>query len=457
MSMTGALVNKERKRHKNIEWLEQHQSSLAELRIMCDDPEFNPNSGIELPSLIYDVLGATPIKMKGKKKLGPRSVDEKVLKLIKIQHPLFAKFIDKIWDTKKPLNNSSKYGIMRLLNNRFMYQYGAGGTETWRYNGKEHQFWVGTNPQNVPDKLVRDMIIADPGYVLFAGDYSASDNWFMAFECEDPKMIANITSGKDTHCLHAEFFFGYPYEKVYAEHQKESDWADHPTKGIRQNTKRIVHGTNFVMAAFTLYVTMGHEAVVAVAKILGHEDADHWNRTKLVDLCAQLIRRYKTELYPKLPEWHKSAARECAQNGNRATNAFGYTRLFFGNMENDDAVQRELAAFFGQSGTSGNINRALDNMYYESGLMEQGLLFMMQTHDDIMVQIPEERLDLCEKVLTIMEQPCTIKGRTFTVPASAKIGYSWGKRGMIPWREGITISEIRAHEAKLAGSYENIS
>ena len=52
-----------------------------------------------------------------------------------------------------------------------------------------------------------------------------------------------------------------------------------------------------------------------------------------------------------------------------------------------------------------------------------------------------------------MEKSCTIKGRSFTVPVDAKIGYSWGRRGMIKWYPGIGLEEIRAHEVELDAQY----
>ncbi len=463
MSMRGAFTNEKRQGSKTIAWLREHTKSLKILRTMVDDPEFNPNSNDQVASLIYDVLGASKIKMKGKKKLGERTVDEKVLRLIRIQHPLFAKYIDAIWNTKKPLNNCSKYGRpsinksgkpigLKLLNNRLMYCYSSAGTETGRFNGKYHQYWIGTNPMNVPDKDVRDMVQADEGYVFFEPDYSQSDNYFVAFECEDPDMMRNVTDDRDTHAVHAEFFFKEPYQKVFDAHQASTDWADHPVTGIRQNTKRIVHGSNYRMAGFTLYVTMGHEAVVSCAKTLGFNDAHLWSRKQLVDICSRLLMSYH-KLYKGLPEWFENSVKEAVKNGNRATCAFGRTRLFFGDLAHDEAIQRELSAYFGQGGTAGNINDTLIKLYYESDLESQGLMLMMQTHDSILTQIPEQKLGLGEKFLTIMEKECTIKERSFTVPVGAKIGYSWGRRGMINWHPGIGLGEIKAHEERLNASY----
>jgi len=52
-----------------------------------------------------------------------------------------------------------------------------------------------------------------------------------------------------------------------------------------------------------------------------------------------------------------------------------------------------------------------------------------------------------------MQKSVTVKGRKFTVPVDAKIGYSWGRRGMIKWHPGIELDKIRAHERKLDAEY----
>ena len=265
-------------------------------------------------------------------------------------------------------------------------------------------------------------------------------------------MITNVTDDRDTHAVHAEFFFKRSYQDIVTGHKNNEDWVDHPIRGVRKNTKEIVHGSNYRMAGFTLYVIMGHEAVVSTALQLGFKDANNWSRNQLVNLCETLIISYR-KLYPKLPEWFETSVREVVKNGNRATCAFGRTRIFFGNLAGDEAIQRELSAYYGQGGTAGNINDTLIKCYFKSDLEEQGLMLLKQTHDSILTQIPETKLWLAKKFLTIMEKECIVKDRKFTVPVEAGIGYSWGKKGLMPWREDIGLEEIRAHEEKLDASY----
>ena len=447
MTMRGIKCNQKLQVKYAMELQAKSDQARIDLQTAMGDPNFNPNSPPQLQQAIYDIFQAKPYG-RGKQRT---STDEKVLKMIKEQSFFLNWFVEKIWECKKPANNASKYGSGVTLGNRFMYKMCAGVTDTGRYASKAHDFWLGTNIQNMPYSM-RPMLEADEGYILFDIDYSQSDAWFTAFESGDEKFMATMLDDKDTHCLHAEFFFKIAYDKIVAGHKANEDWVNHPTDGVRMNTKRIVHGSNYRMAGFTLYVTMGHEAVVASALKLGFADAHTWTQKQLVSLCDSLLASY-LKLYPKLPSWFESSVREAVKNGNRATCAFGRTRIFFGNLANDAAIQRELSAYYGQGGTAGNINDTLIKCYWESDLESQGLLLIKQTHDSILNLVPEDKLWLCEKLLTIMEKECIVKERKFTVPVDASIGRSWGKKGMMGWREDISLAEIDAYEEKLELSY----
>jgi hypothetical protein len=53
---------------------------------------------------------------------------------------------------------------------------------------------------------------------------------------------------------------------------------------------------------------------------------------------------------------------------------------------------------------------------------------LVQVHDSILIQYPEEREDeLIPQVMKLIEAPLTLaKGRRFLVPADCKVGWNWG-------------------------------
>ena len=473
MTMTGLKINKKRQEFRYFANKEKHEKRLEELRIMCDWPDL-ATTPANVAKIVYDILKAQPVEIRGKNKKegegADRTTDEKVLKLIADQHPLFKKIIEAVWAVKKPLNNISKYGPKHLnskgdwtglfdLNERFMYSLSASGTETWRYASTNHPFWIGTNIQNVPE-VERSMIVADDGYVLFEADYTQSDAFFIAFTSEDERYMATmrgVQEGQDSHARHAAFFFKKEYEEVVRGNDNNEEWCVHPTKGVRSNTKRIVHGCNFRMAAFTLFMTMGREAVVntarvfmqlKVAKFVGRKSEPNlWTQKELIDICEYLIREYFI-MYPGVEKWFDSSVKEAIENGNKITGAFGYTRLFLGDVGNNKNLQRELSAFYGQNGTAGNVNRSFLDLYYNERLDRDGVMFCAQVHDSGLFQLPIKNFHTpAKKILTIMEKKFSIKGRELFVPADAKIGLTWGKKSMIKYKPDITTyADIEKHE-----------
>jgi len=432
MSMNGMRIDKTRQNMKFDENIAAYKKNLKELQIMCDDGEFNPNSPDQVASLLYDVLGAPVIEKKNKQqKISKRPTDEKTLNIIRTYHPLFQMFIDKIWATKKPRNNASKYGLMYCPNDRFLYQVSAAGTVTGRYSGKQHMWWVGQQPQNIPADM-RDMMVADENYFFLEVDYEKSDMWFVAHESLEEKMIETLQSGVDIHSIHAADFFSVDFDKVIEGKKNDEEWVVHSTRGVRQNSKRIGHGANYMMQGNTLlFEIMGREAAVETARFLGHKDANDWSMKKLAQFCDFLLQKYYKR-YKRLPDWFSEAITEAVKNGNRAVSYGGRTRLFFGDLYNNSKIQRDLISNFGQGGTAGNINNALLDIFWRSGLREQGVMILLQVHDSALFQIPISKWWLGQEVINWMEQECEVKGRKFTVPVEAKCGFSW-KGGMIPW------------------------
>ena len=466
MTMRGLRVNEDRQFYYFMKWMGESAQALQKLRTMADDPEFNPNSSDQVMQLIYDVLGGKMPALRGKmiKRNADgsmkRSADEKILKFVQLQHPLLDRFIRTIWNVKKPANNASKYGRMELRGKRFMYSLNL-VTESGRCNSTNHPYWIGSNAQNIPSK-VRDMFIADPGTLLAECDYSQSDAYFVAFYSQDERFINNVLSPEDTHCLHAEFFFNEPYEKVYKAHKADDPWASDPITGIRQCTKRITHGANYQMSGGTLYIVMGHEAVVATALAMGRKDVYTWTITGYNNFCQELVNRYLNGLYPGLPKWFKTSCEEAIRNQNRVTVYGGRTRLFLGNLASDPAVKRELSSYFGQGGTAGNINRTVKEVWYNSSLELPGggdrLWMLLQGHDSLLngIEASDEGLRALDQFLTIMGMPVTIASRTFTIPVDCKIGLSW-KHGTVGYKPGMQFKDIwpkiQAAEIKLNAKF----
>lgn len=454
MTMHGLNAIPERLDHKVAQAKAVASAALQELKIMADDPEFNPGSGPQLAHLLYDILGAQlPSVVKAKlsgRKTDVLPTDEKTLELIKDQHPILSLFIDKLWEYKKAAANVSKFGSPYFLyKDRFLYKYSAAGTITWRFASSEHNLWCGTNAQNLPGPW-REPYSADPGYLYVEIDYSQSDVYFVAFHSGDEDLIRNITDDRDTHSVHCEHFFKIPYADIVAGKKAKAAWVEDPLTGVRQVTKKVTHGGNYMMTAKTVFVQMGRAAVRAAAKALGVQNSENLADRDLVVVCEKLLQDYIPGLYKRMPKWHAEVKQGAMRSGGRATNAFGFTVNVLGDIAKDQGIQRQLVAFYGQSGTAGNINRTLVDITYHSSLIQRGMWLVTQTHDSLGFLVPCKDMkvahEMIGEVIQIMEQPCTINGRTFYVPAEASIGITWSKKSAMDYRPDLTLEDIVLNE-----------
>jgi len=489
MSMRGVKVDWERRDYhrKNLE--REMDEKNRQVQWMLDDPEFNVSSSQQKQSLLYDLFGLRERTAKGrfvdpnkpKRGLNAPSGGKIPLKLAKSEHPLFRYIIETIEDALEPrvqlsnifgyTDSSKPYGVrggLFMPTGRFRTALNSCGTETTRFSSKKSNFWDGGNAQNIRGDY-KDWLIADENHVILDVDYSQSDDVFIAFESQDPDKIKVIEDGLDAHAYNGELFFNIPYDKIVEGKRNKEEWCVHPIKGVRQNSKRAGHGANFQMAGLTLYVTMGREAVVACAEVLGFADAGLWDQDRLVNLCAQLMAKYRRR-YKRLNknEWYKEIYNQLKTTG-AITNAFGITRNFIGNPD-DNATQREATAFYGQSGTAGNMNRVMYEIDHgwippvfrdapnpeakvrplKMDWESHGFSFHLQVHDNFMSQLNlghSKWREAAHNLLQVMNRPVIIHGRTVRVLAEAELGIRWGKK-MLPW-DGRDPRDIEGIVAKL--------
>jgi len=466
ISMRGVLADKAKLAEHREALKAEYDKNVARLRYMIADPEFNVNSPDQKKSLLYDVLGARPRNNKGRflTKDATASSGAIALKAVKSDHPLFKYVITALEDAMEPdkqmglitgreQEDGTIKGGIKFFTDRFRTCYGAAGTTSTRFNSKGSNFWDGTNAQNIRASM-RDFLVADPGCILMDVDYSQSDDVFMGYESNDRHKIEVIESGVDGHAVHGELFFKMPYDEIVAGKKAGLASIVHPIYGVRQLSKRIVHGTNFQMAAITLYMTMGREAVVAAMILMGHLDAESWTQDQLINGCQVLMNAYRRK-YPRLTpkEYYKEIADALKSTGT-LTNAFGITRRFLGDP-NDSGTQREATGFIGQSDTAGNMNRSMYEIDFgyiperfrdgdnpdradtprRMDLDSHGFRFLLQTHDSFTAQLSLDHPrfeEACHNLLHVMERPVIIHGRTVRVKTEASFGLRWGKK-MVEW------------------------
>ena len=453
MSMRGVKADfARREEHRKTLQLEADRA-LAKLRFMIADRDFNVNSPAQKHDLLYNILGATPRTARGRKtKLDAKGDANKpssgaiAMRMIKTDHPFFRIVCEQIESAMTPLKQISNVCNIKLYTDRFRCSFNPVGTETGRYSSKSSNFWDGSNVQNIR-KDYRDWLVADDGCVFLDVDYSQSDDVFMGYESQDPEKIAVVESGVDAHAVNGELFFGVPYEQIVAGKKAGDPMIVHPTRGIRQLAKRIVHGTNFQMAAVTLYVTMGRDAVVAAAKLLGFRDAESWDQDRLVNVCQMLMSKYRKKYRRLTKDEYYKEIYLMLKNDGVVTTAFNHTRKIMGDPD-ENGTQREATAFIGQGDTAGNMNRVMAEVdwgfipeRFRDGLNpdrherprrmswdSHGFRFHIQVHDNFVAQLNPRNpnwKEAAHNLLHVMNRPVIIHGREVRVAAEAELSIRW--------------------------------
>lgn len=465
MSVRGAKVDSARKQVHAIKLADDAEKRLERLRYLIADPDFNPNSPVQKSRLLYQLLGARPRNVKGRfvSKIEDASTGAVAMRAMRSEHPLLRIVVNAVMETMEPAKQISNVINMRLAKwkengpPRFYTSYNGCGTTTTRYGSSGAPINVGSNAQNIR-KDYRDILVADDESVWLDIDFSAADDVFVSFESGDPRKIDLFRSGRDTHSQNATLFFdNWTYDKVVEGKKAKDARVIHPITGIRQITKKLSHGCNYLMAGLTLLMTAGREAIVAAAKELGYHDAGLWTQERLAEFCVMLEGRYRG-FYTRFARegrdsWYSDLWREFQESGGFLT-PFGYFQRFLSDRW-DRNVLRALAATAGQAGTAGRINMAMAELDYgiipesfrdgpnphrnETPLnvndRDYGVSLRFQTHDSFTFNVrlthPKWE-DGVARILTVMQRPVVIRNKLtnrleeFAVNLETEVGPAWG-------------------------------
>lgn len=439
-------------------------TALEALRYLVRDPNFNPNSPPQKKALIYGLLGA---KLRGPKGRSVRKIEDAstgavVLRAMRADHPIQRRVANRILEAIAPAKQiSNVVGIARFpggsTGSRFLTSYDGVGTTTSRLASRSSAFGHGGNAQNIR-KGFRKFGVADQGCFLIEIDFSASDDVFVAFESREPKKIELVRSGRDSHATNALIFFpNWTYDGIVEGKKADDPRVVHPVTGVRQITKKVVHGCHYLMAAMTLYINAGREAIVAAALESGYPDAGRWTQDRLVEFCDMLITRFRHH-YPRFQlehdsadSWYRELRKELLFSGGFTT-PFNYFQRFMSDLR-DDSTLRAVAATAGQAGTAGRINMVMDELVHgyipkllrdgrnpnfgdrprRVGWDVNGISMRLQTHDSISFNVDPRHphwISGLEGVFDSFRRPIIIHGEEVRVGIEADVSVHWaGKEG----------------------------
>jgi DNA polymerase-1 len=398
MNMRGILVDEVRRRRVISEYREtiaRLQGQLWQIVKGAYDIDLNWRSPDQLKHLFYEVMGYAPIKKKGKV-----TVDRDALEKLSMQflaRPIIAHLL-LLRDIAK------KEGVLRTdidPDGRMRTSFNIAGTNTGRFSSSLSDFGTGTNLQNIEDSL-RSVFVADPGMKLAYVDLEQAESRLVGAIIwnlfGDGKYLDACESG-DLHTAVCKLAWrNLPWTGHASLDKSLAEQPFYRQHSYRHMAKVLGHGTNYSGQPHTMALHTKIEAGV----------------------IKQFQANYFTA-FPGIPRWHNRVAQELAQHGN-LTSLMGRRRWFFG-RRTDPATIREAVAYDPQGSVGDILNTGLLQVW-RTGIVQ----ILLQIHDALLVQYPEEREnEVVPEVLRLIQVPVELNnGRTLIIPSEAKVGWNWG-------------------------------
>ncbi len=373
--------------------LEQHSTALTkslqgiEEKIHTEAGEvFNIDSTKQLSAILYDKL-QLPILKKTPK--GAPSTAESVLQELASSYLLPSWILE--YRSLSKLKSTYTDKLPLLIH-----------PQTKRVHTSYHQAVAATgrlsssnpNLQNIPIKTeegrkIRQAFIAQPGYSLLACDYSQIELRIMAHLSNDSRLIQAFAENQDIHTATAAEVFSVPAETV--------------TKTQRRNAKAINFGLIYGMSAFGL------------ARQLGI------NRTKAQSYIDTYFERYKGV------KKYMETTRALAHQQGHVETLFG-RRLYLPDINASNKMRQQAAERTAinapmQGSAADIIKRAMIKIHQWLQEKKSNTLMLMQVHDELVFEVPEEELDeMIEKIPEMME---TASELSVPLSVDAGTGSNW--------------------------------
>ncbi len=399
MRIRGVLIDRARRDEvideyfEKLDFLEQNLNRIIGEGL--DIWEFKWSSTRDLQLVFYDALGIPAIKRGGRPTVD-RAALEKLYNYYPAR-PILAHMLA-MRDLQK------KIQMLRTSidkDGRIRTSYNIAGTTTGRLSSSFSEFGTGTNLQNI-EEILRSVFIADPGMKMAYIDAQQGESRVVgAIEWNlfrDSKYLDACESG-DLHTTVAKLCWpGLDWTGDADADRKLAERPYYRHYDRRFMCKKIGHGTNYGGMPETL---------AAQAKV-----------------DVSVIEDFQPKYFGAFPahhRWHEWTTEEIRRYG-LIVSLTNRKRYFFG-RRNDPKVLREAIAYQGQA--LGDILNAGMLSVWRANTCQ----VLMQIHDAILIQYPEDREDeIIPKVLAQVTQPIQLEhGRVLTIPYDCATGWNWGK------------------------------
>lgn len=372
----GALARFGRELSDTIDRLEQRIYAAA-------GQQFNINSPKQLGKVLFEDLGLPH----GKKTKTGWSTNADVLEKLK-DHPLVADVLT--YRQYAKLKSTYADGLLKVIDpdGRIRTSFQMTVTATGRLSSTE------PNLQNIPTRTelgskMREMFVAAPGHVLVDADYSQIELRLLAHISGDTAMQQAFLSGADFHTVTAARVFHVPQDQV--------------THQMRSRAKAVNFGIVYGISAFSLSQDIG----VTVQEAKEYMDRYFATYTGVKQYMTDVVDKAREQGYVETL-WHRRRALPELKSSNFNMRSFG----------------ERVALNMPIQGTAADIIK-LAMVRVHSRLAREGLAarLIMQVHDELIVECPEEEVPRVEALL--QQEMQGVAELSVPLLAEAHTGRNW--------------------------------
>lgn len=389
LEIHGVVVDRNALKAMAIEYDQKIDETRDKIMAIADEPELNINSNQQLGLVLFDKLMLDPKRKIAKKsaKTGFYVVDVTTLDALAAEGHEIAKLLVQYRALTK-LHGTYIAGLQHHINpytNRIHTTYQNALTVTGRLS------CTAPNLQNIPIRTnegreIRKKFTVPPGCRMIKADYSQVELRILAHVAHIDVLRDAFREGKDVHSITASQVFGVPVEQV--------------DKEMRRKAKAINFGIIYGMSEYGL--------------------------AKQINVDVRQAREYIAlyfKQYPGIKRYMENTKQFCRNHGFVNT-LFG-RKCWIPDINDSNKNKRGFAERTAINtpiqGTSADVTKIAMNTIH-SELKKRGLKsnMIIQVHDEIVLEVPEEELDI---VVPLVKQSMEAVGDfgKFSVPLTVDV------------------------------------
>ncbi len=384
MEDTGISVDREILSHLSAKFSQYISILSAEIHQLAGE-KFLISSPKQLGEVLFEKLKLPG----GKKNKTGYATGAEILQNLAVDYPICEKILS--WREVSKLQNTYADALPKLIgkDGKIHTNLLQTGAATGRLSSTE------PNLQNIPirtemGKEIRCAFIASPGYKLVSCDYSQIELRLLAHMSEDASLVKAFNNGEDIHSATASLMFHIALEEVTSEQ------------------RRLAKILNFSV----LYGVTEYGLANQLGEAFGIKDA------------KQLILEYY-ERFPSVQSFTQKIVEEARENGYTTT-ILGRKR-YFPDIHTSNRHQRlyvERQAINAPIQGSAADMAKLAIIKVDELFKGTGCRILLQVHDELLMEIPENKLDIVPKIQICMENLLPL---SVPIVVDSSVGIHWNE------------------------------